>query len=91
MSGCKSVVTFSTQQPRRDDARTVLLMAYFLVEHNLAIVLADHIPQSNLAQYPDSAIASRFKCARTKTTVLINKVLAAEIHREVMPLFSDYG
>ena len=84
VSGCKSVLTFSTQQPGRDDARTALLMAYFLVEHNLPIVLAVHIPQLNLAQYPDSAIASRFKCARTKTTALMNKVLAAEIHREVI-------
>ena len=84
MSGCKSVLTFSTQQPRRDDARTVLLMAYLLVEHNLPIVLADHIPQLNLTQYPDSAKASRFKCARTKTTALINKVLATGIHTEVI-------
>ena len=59
-------------------------MAYFLVEHNLPIVLADHIPQLNLAQYPDSAIASRLKCARTKTTALVNKVLAAETHRKLL-------
>ena len=84
VNSSQSVLTFATQLPRREEARAALLMAYFLVEHNLPIVLADHIPQLNLAQYPDSAIASRLKCARTKTTALVNKVLAAETHREVI-------
>ena len=44
-SGCQLLLTFSTQQPRREDAQAALLMAYFLVEHNLPIVIAEHIPQ----------------------------------------------
>ena len=67
VKGNHSLPVMLSKQTHREDAHAALLMAYFLVvEHNLPLVLADHIPKLNLAQYPDSVIASHVKCARIK-------------------------
>ena len=68
VKGNHSLPVMLSKQTRREDARAALLMAYFLVEHNLPLVLADHISKLNLAQYPDSVVTSHVKCTRTKAT-----------------------
>ena len=48
-----------------------VLFAQFIVEHNLPPTCADHAGKLFRSMFPDSDIAKRFKCARTKTTALV--------------------
>ena len=48
-----------------------LLFTRFVVEHNLPIAVADHVTKLMPVMFPDSEIAKKFRCSRTKTTALI--------------------
>jgi hypothetical protein len=43
----------------------------FLFEHDVPIAASDHAGELFRKMFPDSAIAKKYKCARTKTTCLI--------------------
>lgn len=58
--------------------RAETLMSCFLIEHNLPFSAADHLSHLVKAMFPDSNIASKFSCKRTKATS-ITKTLAHEI------------
>ena len=57
--------------------------AYFLGEHHLAFVLADHCNRLFQSMFPDSSIAREFKCGRTKATALL-KVVANDIQTQLL-------
>ena len=68
----------STQEElRRKVTRAEVLVAGFLVEHNIALSAADHATQLFKEAFPDSDIAKQFKCGRTKTTQIV-KTLALD-------------
>ena len=46
----------------------------FLVEHNLPIAIADHAGDLFCKMFPDSEIASQFKCGRTKARRLVGAI-----------------
>ena len=58
------------------------LLTSFIVEHNLPIAIADHFTKLTKQMFPDSKIASKFMCGRTKATSLI-KFIAGETQNEV--------
>lgn len=66
--------------------RAELLFATFLVEHNLPIATADHSKQLFRAMFPDSAIAKKFSCARTKATLLIQNLAVSTTNSIVSTL-----
>ena len=47
-----------------------------LAEHNLPALLADHFTDLARLMFPDSDIAKRFRCKRTKTTQIVKRCLA---------------
>ena len=51
-----------------------LLFVNFLVEHNLPIAIADHSGDLFRKMFPDSEIASQFKCGRTKARKLVGAI-----------------
>ena len=55
-------------------ASAEIRQAAFISEHNLAIKVSDHMPQLYRSMFPDSEIAKRIACARTKTTSVIQTV-----------------
>ena len=57
--------------------RAEVLFSYFIAEHNLPGATGDHFTELCRIMFPDSAIAKRFRCKRTKTTQVIKKCLAA--------------
>ena len=48
-----------------------LMWVHFLVEHNIPIAVADHFTKMLPKMVPDSDIAKKFKCGKTKSTCLI--------------------
>ena len=50
--------------------RAEVLMVQFLTEHNIAVSAADHLSSLVKTMFPDSQIASKFACHRTKATAI---------------------
>ena len=66
------------QDKIKDDVtKAELLFTNFLIEHNLPLATADHAGPLFRKMFPDSKIAEKYACARTKTTAL-NNMLADE-------------
>ena len=51
-------------------------MTNFLVQHNLPLLVADHLSPLVSDIFPDSKVAKGYACARTKTTNVLNGVMA---------------
>lgn len=60
-----------------------MLWNKFLVEHNLPIAASDHAGPLFKAMFPDSEVAKRFSCGRSKATA-INHCLANEISADIV-------
>ena len=54
--------------------RAECLFTRSIVEHNLPIALADHAGPLFRKMFPDSEIAKKYGCARTKTTAIIGEM-----------------
>ena len=52
--------------------RAKILYSFYIIKHNLPISWADHTGALFKAMFLDSKIASKFACARTKTSAIIN-------------------
>lgn len=50
--------------------RSETLMTNYFIDHNIALAAADHFTNLVKAMFPDSNIAARFSCRRTKTTAI---------------------
>ena len=53
-----------------------LCFAQFVAEHNLSFATGDHFTKVVKQMFPDSTIAGKFACGRTKTTALVTEALA---------------
>ena len=61
---------------------------YFLGEHHLPLLLADHCGRLFRSMFPDSSIAKDFKCGHTKATAIL-KIISQEIHRQQLSSMND--
>ena len=50
--------------------------AVFVAKHNLAFLASDHASKLFATMFPDSQIAKKFSCGRTKTTAIVKGALA---------------
>lgn len=66
--------------------RAETLFAFFVAKHNLSFMVADHFTELVKVMFPDSGIAQKFKCKRTKTTHIVNQVLGPELDNKVTNL-----
>ena len=69
--------------------RAEIKVASFLVEHNLPFNLMDHLSDLVTDVFPDSKIASRFKCKHTKARSVVKHVLADPCREEVIKTLTD--
>ncbi|RUS81174.1 hypothetical protein EGW08_011039 [Elysia chlorotica] len=69
-------------------ARAEALFTAFITEHNLPLAVADHAGELFRKMFPDSAIAKKYRCARTKTRGLVG-VLAKEGKQETVSVLKD--
>ena len=81
-------------QPSQASAMSVtvqdaeLRIAFFLAEHHLAFTVADHLTPLVQQLCPDSAVARKLKCARTKATAA-GKVIGDEMHAGLVDLMKE--
>ena len=62
-------------------AKAEALWCKFIVEHNLPFAVSDCFSQLAPVMFPDSKIASKFGCKRTKTAAIVTEALAPEEHK----------
>ena len=64
-------------------AKAEALFTALIVEHNLSLSVADHAGPLFKEMFPDSAIAKKYKCGRTKTREVVT-VLATEAREKTI-------
>ena len=64
-------------------------MAVMLANHNLPLAVTDHLGPLMKECFKDSPTAQDYKCARTKTSCLINKVLAPHYQNALVVLMRE--
>ena len=64
----------SSRETELHDAitRVEVLHTNFIAQHNLSFLLSDHMSKLYEKMFPDSKIAKRFACSRTKTASILN-------------------
>lgn len=71
----KSVTTFfKNSEDESAVTRAELLFTTFLVEHNLPLACSDHSGELFRKMFPDSKIATKYGCARTKTGAVVRSL-----------------
>ncbi|XP_033744260.1 zinc finger BED domain-containing protein 5-like [Pecten maximus] len=78
------VTSFFKTQTDDDVTRAECLFANFICEHNIAFNTADHFTKLCKLMFPDSKIAQKFHCGRTKTTQIVKKSLAPDLQKVVV-------
>ena len=61
-----------------------IMFSYFVAEHNLPAAIADHFTDLAQRLFPDSEVAKKFRCKRTKTTQIVKRCLASESTKPVI-------
>lgn len=82
-SSSKSVTSFFNQQVSHGVIQAEALWSTFVVEHNIAFKASNHATKLFHKMFPDSEIAKKFACGRTKTAAIIKGALAPH-HTETM-------
>ena len=59
--------------------RAEVMHTNFIVQHNLYFLTADHLSPMYSKMFPDLKIAKTFRCARTKTTAILNNAIFPSI------------
>lgn len=67
-----------------DVTRAEVLFANFVAEHNLSFLVADCFTKLCKSMFPDSKIATKFSCGRTKTTQIVKRSLSPSLHQDVV-------
>ena len=62
------------------------LFSNFVAEHNFPFVVADLFTQLHSKLFPDSKIASKFACKRTKCTQIIKRAIAPSLEDKVVQM-----
>ena len=80
----RSVMSFLRPSVPHSVIQAEALWSTFVVEHNLAFNASDHATKLFPKMFPDSEIAKKFACGRTKTTVILsgfwNMMLEMSVH-----------
>ena len=74
-SGIRPLHSYLGPMRKESIVSAEIKFAYFLGEHHLPLLLADHCNRLFSHMFPDSSIAKDFNCGRTKATALL-KVIA---------------
>ena len=68
-----SFVSSSQSLMEKNVIRAETLFAFMIAEHNVPFALADHFSEIVKKMFPDSQIAGKFSCKRTKCTQIVKQ------------------
>ena len=64
--------------------RAETLFSNFAAEHNLSFTVSDHFTDLCKKMFPDSKIAEKFACKRTKCTQIVKQAIAPDLWRTLI-------
>ena len=80
----KPAFNFFTRPDDDGVTKAEIVFSYFLAEHNLPFTVADHFTKLCKVMFPDSKIATKFSCGRTKATQIVKRALAPQLQQDVV-------
>ena len=85
----KSVSSFIRRDISSSTINAECLWAMFTAKHNLAFLSSDHANKLFREMFPDSEIAKKFACGRTKATAIVKEALSPFYHKKVVTNLSN--
>ena len=82
-SGIKPLHSYSGHVRNELMIEAEVNFGFFLGEHHLAFLLADHCNRLFRSMFPDSCIAKDFKCGRTKATAVL-QIIAQDVQKKLL-------
>ncbi len=83
-SSTMSVTSFFETQFPKTVIEAEAQWALFVAKHNLAFLTSDHATKLFKQMFPDSEIAKKFACGRTKCTAILKEALAPYYHAKAI-------
>ncbi|XP_052072307.1 uncharacterized protein LOC127710472 [Mytilus californianus] len=80
----KSASNFFTRPDDDGVTKAEVVFAYSIAEHNIPFSYADHFTKLCKVMFPDSKIATKFACGRTKATQIVKRSLAPALQQDVI-------
>ena len=87
-TGSSSIDTYFGPGRGASVVEAEIKFAYFLGEHHISFLVADHCSKLFRSMFPDSVIAKDFRCSRTKATAVL-KVIAQDVRRQIVEVLHD--
>jgi hypothetical protein len=75
---------FHSQEPKDAVTKAEVIVTNFLIQHNLPLATSDHLGPLFRSVFPDSDIAKKYSCGRTKTCAIVNKAMGPHCHEYVV-------
>ena len=88
-SKSKPVSSFFRPQIQQSTIKAETMWSVFVAKHNLAILTSDHATKMFREMFPDSEIAKKFACGRTKTSAIVKEALAPYYHKKTIDKVSN--
>lgn len=88
-SSSRTVSSMFQSQSSNTQIEAEARWSLFVAKHNLAFLTSDHATKLFPKMFPDSSIAKRFACGRTKTTAIIKEALAPHFLTKVVAGMSN--
>ena len=73
----------SAKHLEKQAIRAEVLFSGFLVEHNLPLATTEYMSKLFKSMFPDSQIASMYKCGRTKTSHIFTGTVAKNVMKDI--------
>ncbi len=89
VSTFKSVKSFFSPDSSSFTINAESLWAMFIAKHNLAFLSSDHANKLFREMFPDSEIAKKFACGRTKATAIIKEAISPYYHKKAVNSLSN--
>ncbi len=88
-SSTQSVTSFFKPAVAKSVIEAETRWSLYVAKHNLPFLSSDHASKLFAQMFPDSDIASKFGCARTKCTAIVKEALAPHFHAKVLQNMSN--
>lgn len=88
-STSRSLASIFQPQTSEKVIKAEVRWATFVAKHNLAFLSSDHATKLFGSMFPDSKIAKKFACGRTKTTAIVKQALAPHFMQKVVQNMSN--
>ena len=88
----RSLASFCTPQSSQKVIEAETRWATFTAKHNIAFLASDHATMLFHKMFPDSEIARKFSCGRTKTTAIVKEALAPHyLHKTISNMSNPFS